>query len=374
MTKWIIGSLLAILSALSVNLVVAWISAEPSPKEPIRNSGVPARVLEPIFSADFAQRIELKKLNKPVTIASVAADQHGNVYLLSWDYSAPKGMGCSIQKLAADGTFLDTIRLTHEIWEPPVEASALAVGKDGTLYVAVEWPIRRGGLIAVDDNGNLVSKLVFRDFIPHKLAVDDHGQVWVLGEEIDPIKAALERSYIPVNPVEGEQLRVYSPDLKHSVILVRGEKEGILPSTLKSTGDEIVYYASGTNAIRVFRQGQLVRKLTLPALTPLTPPEEVLRGGFKTLRFITGVYKIGDRFLVAGFYNYKPTARSGGVLTGISRNFIALVSQDGEAASPEFEPPDNVSLANYSDGHFIAFSGSRTRGTFLIMKLKPAIR
>ncbi|GBC77721.1 hypothetical protein HRbin08_01202 [bacterium HR08] len=368
--KW----LLTAFPALGISVIVGWISTgEPASEEPIRNTEVPARTLEPVFKADFVQEIELKGLkDKPVTIARVAADRRGNTYLLLWDWSTPKGRGCSIQKLAADGTLLDTIPLTGELWEPPVEAFDLAVGKEGTLYVAVNWPIHRGGLIAVDDSGNPLIKLTFRDFVPQRLTVDDHGHVWVLGEGISPIKAALEHNYIPSNPQEGEQLRVYSPDLTHAITLVRGEKEGLLPSTLTSNGDEIVYYASGTGTIRVFREDRLTRTVTLPKLTPLAPPAEVSPDRFKTDRFISGVYKIGDRFLVAGTYYYRPMTDNGGIPIGRSRTFIALVSEDGEAASPEFAPPGNVAIHGSSNGHLMAFSGTKAKGT-TIVKLKPTL-
>jgi len=354
-------------------LIIGRISAgDPVPGEPARTAKTPARMLEPALKMDLVHSIELGNgpKNKPILIDRPAADRYGNLHMLVNDAATPRGTGYSIQKFAPDGTLVKTIPLTHEPWNPPVEAFDLAVGKEGTLYVAVNWPIRRGGLIAVDDSGHLLFKVTFEDFVPHQLDVDDCGHVWALGQGIDPIKAELERSYIPVNPKEGEQLRVYGPDLEYLATLVRGEREGLFPSTLRSSGKEVVYYASGTETIRVFRHDRLVRKLALPKLMPLAPPAEVSRGGFETVRFLTGVYKIGDRFLVTGSYLYR--THSGGVPTGISRRFIALLSADGEAASPEFEPPENVAIQSYANGHFIAFSGSRAKG-MTVMMLKPVI-
>lgn len=352
--------LLVTLSLLGITLAV-WTSTDPHPSKSTQNVKSPARMLDPVLNIVSTDSIELEIEGYP-NIVAIATDDHGNMYLLLHGPSAPEGTEYSIQKFAPDGKLLGNVPLSPEIWEPRVLAYDLGVGKDGNLYVAVEWPVKRGGIIAVSSNGILRSKLTFSDFVPHKITVDSQDQVWVVGQEVDPVKVALATHHIPVDPKKPyEQLRIYTGDLRLLDIPVRDQKVGFLPSTLSTTGDEVVYYASGTNTIRVFRQGQLTRSLAVPELTPIAPPAEVSAGDFNSLRAVKGVYKIGDRFLIAGFYNYTPAPDSGGKPTLFERKFIALMSMNGDAASLEFEPPSNLLPWAYSGGYLISISGGFDR-------------
>jgi hypothetical protein len=339
-------------------------------REPIQIKRPPARTLPPVFDIASVEAVELKVPKYGKGITALDLDSRGRVYMLSFDFSAPRGARDSIQVFAPNGDLLRTVPLSPDIWEPPVDVIDLGVARNGTLYATVEWPVARGGIIALDDQGGLLSKSTFSDFLPRDVAVDSQDRVWVLGREVDPEKVLLSKvmRINPKNPY-GEQIRVYTHDLKFLTMPIRDQKAGHSPSSLAVAGDEVVYYASGTDTTTLFRQGRLLQRATVPELAPMTTGTG--QGGSDGESTVLGVYKVGPTFLLVGSRRYATPAADESASS--RKRFFALMSIDGAAASPEFEPPLGVSPLAYSEGYLVCLSKDGSGSGIQLVKIKPKL-
>lgn len=310
-------------------------------------------------------RIVLGGLEQRGGVSSVAVNSRGNVFLLFNDPGMPNELRYSIQRFASDGRWLGEVPLNPSVWELPVYIHGLSTGKNGVLYAAVQWTFERGGIVVVDEKGNLLHKVGIPYFGPQRVAVDADGRVWVVGHEYDQEKLSNAESSDPRKP-NGEQLRVYSHDLKLVDIPIQHQKVSETKSVLAVMGNEVIYYVQGTGAIKLFRQGRLVQSLEVRQLTSCAPPEELAEGQFTTVRAVTGVFKIRDRFLISGFYNYIPRNPDGEVM---SKNFMALVSVNGDPMTAELSPPHDFVAVAYANGHLISLS-SESREAIKLLKMR----
>jgi len=347
--KILAGGRIGIVTALALSLAVVGFASNQSPK--VRRLSPSTKIssitVTPVSEMNFDQSLGGGRLIKDLYV-----NDQGTVYAVLEDRAVSRGTGYSIKVMREARSLTKEFRCLGQIWNPPLIVNQVTADGSGNIYAAVEWPIKRGGIIVINPEGVLVSKLTLPDFVPLAIAVDREGRIWLAGWKVNPSGPSGIGPTIDPNP---EQVRIYGHDLKLLGIPVRDLVREHYVSSFGVTDDSVVYYAAGTNELYLFENGELREKLLMGEVRQLELPAEAKGKNVTVRRGVTSVVRLNENLIVlGGFYNY--------VVDDVSRlagkNFIVLVDLAAATVSSEFEAPKGSLIRTNTKGEVVYLSRS----------------
>jgi hypothetical protein len=197
------------------------------------------------------------------------------------------------------------------------------------------------------------------------IAVDSEKRIWVAGWESEPGGPTEGQPKIPAN---AEQVRVYDGNWRLLDTPIRNLKRVQYVSSLSALGNDVLYYAAGTNELYIFKNGNLAKKFELGNIPRLGVPSEA-GADVEVLRGITGVHELENHLVLTGLYNYS--WKDQGVRKRSGKHFLVLINPDDLTVSAELEAPQGfIARSNIRGELIFHLSGEKDQGGYTLTRMR----
>lgn len=306
---------------------VRQLTVEPTSKRP-NPEQVTARVSE----------LETIPLNSPPpNLADFKIDDQGNIYFETVNMQTAKG---KILRLNPKSQQSDEIEIRLAKGKQTPDSAILQsydVDRSGTVYMAIARP---EALLIQDTHGEVLSEIDLPDFLPSKISIDVEGNIWVGG------RVFLSRNPVVVGDVG--QIRVYKPTGKLLAIPADGFDRDDL---------RVGRFAHITGRSELIAGTRIYRFKNRTFAGVRDYPFQISRVNRHSSGEAQSVTQRRSNRIVLGLSSVGNNLMSYGVLPdeqGVMKNgFVALISQSGEALTPELVIPPEYGrpVATASNGN-----------------------